>query len=388
MYKIQTLNAISPIIYNHLSQEDFTVSKEIESPDAVIVRSASMLDMELPQSLLSIARAGAGYNNIPVDACTDAGICVFNTPGANANAVKELVLAGMLLAARDIVGGIEWARTLKDEGAAVAKLVEKGKGQFTGPEISGKTLAVLGLGAIGVLVANAATHLGMNVVGYDPFISVENAWSLSRSIQRAASLDALLAQADYVTIHIPLSDKTRGMFDEALLTKLKSTAVLLNFSRAELCDTSAVLAALASGKLHKYVTDFPTAEVIGAPGVISIPHLGASTPESEDNCAEMAASQTRDFLMHGCIRNAVNLPDCALPPADKHRITVIHKNIPNMLGQITTILAQSNVNIEYMTNKSRKDVAYTVVDVLSDIPAGTAEKLGAIEGIVKVRVVC
>jgi len=388
MYKIQTLNAISPVIYNHLNQDAYTVVKEVADPDAVIVRSASMLEMEMPKSLVSIARAGAGYNNIPVDKCTDLGICIFNTPGANANAVKELVLAGLLLASRDVIGGIEWAKTLQPGATSVAKQVEKGKGQFVGPEIQGKTLAVMGLGAIGVLVANAAKNLGMNVIGYDPFISVDNAWALSRSVQHAATMDAMLAQADYVTIHIPLSDKTRGMFDEQLLAKMKPGAALLNFSRAELCDSAAVLEALKTGKLRKYVIDFPTEEILNQPGVIAIPHLGASTPESEDNCADMAAKQTKEYLEVGSIKNSVNLPACDLEPAEKHRIAVIHKNIPNMLSQITTQLAQNNVNIEHMVNKSRKDIAYTVVDTHDELPANIVETLESVEGIVRVRVVC
>ncbi len=388
MYTIQTLNAISPVIYNHLPQDSYTVAKETAAPDAIIVRSASMLDMEFPASLQSIARAGAGYNNIPVDKCTEAGICVFNTPGANANAVKELTLAGLLLASRDIIGGVEWAKELKPGETSVAKQVEKGKSQFVGPEIQGKTLAVMGLGAIGVLVANAAATLGMKVIGYDPFISVENAWALSTTIQRATSLDAMLAEADYVTVHIPLSDKTRNMIDEQVLAKMKPSAALLNFSRAELCDTAAVLAALQAGRLRKYVIDFPTEAVIGQPGVIALPHLGASTPESEDNCADMAALQTRNYLETGSIRNSVNLPACELEPAEKHRITVIHKNIPNMIAQITAQLAGANVNIEHLVNKSRKDVAYTVVDSLDDLPADIVETLSAVEGIIRVRVVC
>lgn len=388
MYTIQTLNAISPVIYNHLPQDSYTVAKETAAPDAIIVRSASMLDMELPASLQSIARAGAGYNNIPVDKCTEAGICVFNTPGANANAVKELTLAGLLLASRDIIGGVEWVKELKPGETSVAKQVEKGKSQFVGPEIQGKTLAVMGLGAIGVLVANAAATLGMKVIGYDPFISVENAWALSTTIQRATSLDAMLAGADYVTVHIPLSDKTRNMIDEQVLAKMKPSAALLNFSRAELCDTAAVLAALQAGRLRKYVIDFPTEAVIGQPGVIALPHLGASTPESEDNCADMAALQTRNYLETGSIRNSVNLPACELEPAEKHRITVIHKNIPNMIAQITAQLAGANVNIEHLVNKSRKDVAYTVVDSLDDLPADIVETLSAVEGIIRVRVVC
>ena len=310
MYQIQTLNAISPVIYNHLTQDAFTVSKEIASPDAVIVRSASMLEMELPASLLSIARAGAGYNNIPVDKCTDAGICVFNTPGANANAVKELVLAGLLLASRDVIGGIEWAKGLKPGETPVAKQVEKGKSQFVGPELQGKTLGVMGLGAIGVLVANAAKNLGMNVVGYDPFISVENAWALSRGVQRATTMDAMLAQADYVTIHIPLSDKTRGMIDEQVLAKMKPGAALLNFARAELCDSAAVLKALADGRLRKYVIDFPTEAVIGQPGVIAIPHLGASTPRARTTAPTWPPSRPARTL-----RRAPSATPSTCPPA-------------------------------------------------------------------------
>ena len=386
-YQIQTLNAISPAIYTQLG-EHYHVSDHAEQPDAILVRSASMHDLPLAPSVLCIARAGAGYNNIPVDKCTEAGICVFNTPGANANAVKELTLAGLLLASRDIIGGVEWVKELKPGETSVAKQVEKGKSQFVGPEIQGKTLAVMGLGAIGVLVANAAATLGMKVIGYDPFISVENAWALSTTIQRATSLDAMLAEADYVTVHIPLSDKTRNMIDEQVLAKMKPSAALLNFSRAELCDTAAVLAALQAGRLRKYVIDFPTEAVIGQPGVIALPHLGASTPESEDNCADMAALQTRNYLETGSIRNSVNLPACELEPAENHRITVIHKNIPNMIAQITAQLAGANVNIEHLVNKSRKDVAYTVVDSLDDLPADIVETLSAVEGIIRVRVVC
>ena len=387
MYTIQTLNAISPVIYNHLPQEDFTVSKEAAQPDAVIVRSASMLEMELPGSLLSIARAGAGYNNIPVDKCTAAGICVFNTPGANANAVKELVLAGLLLASRDIIGGVEWAKGLKPGETSVAKQVEKGKGQFVGPEIQGKTLGVMGLGAIGVLVANAAEALGMKVIGYDPFLSVDNAWALSRSIQRSNSLEALLEQSDYVTIHIPLSDKTRNMIDESMLAKMKPSAALLNFSRAELCDGKAVAAALAraSSGATCGLPDRGRAERAGRD---RDPASGRFDPESEDNCADMAAKQTRDYLMTGSIRNSVNLPACELAPAEKHRISVIHKNVPNMISQIAAVMGQANVNIEHMVNRSRGDIAYTVVDSLDDVPADIAQALSAIEGVVRARSIC
>ena len=386
--RIQLLNNISSVIYNELPGERYEVGKDVEDPNGIIVRSADCLNMEFNKSLLGIARAGVGYNNIPIDRCTENGVVVFNTPGANANAVKELVLAGLLLASRDIIGGVEWAKGLKPGETSVAKQVEKGKGQFVGPEIQGKTLGVMGLGAIGVLVANAAEALGMKVIGYDPFLSVDNAWALSRSIQRSNSLEALLEQSDYVTIHIPLSDKTRNMIDESMLAKMKPSAALLNFSRAELCDGKAVAAALAAGKLRRYVVDFPTEDVLNAPGVIAIPHLGASTPESEDNCADMAAKQTRDYLMTGSIRNSVNLPACELAPAEKHRISVIHKNVPNMISQIAAVMGQANVNIEHMVNRSRGDIAYTVVDSLDDVPADIAQALSAIEGAVRARSIC
>lgn len=307
MFRIKTLNEISPVI-NSVFDDNYQIGKDVESEDGIIVRSAKMHDMELPASLLAVARAGAGYNNIPVDKCSEAGIVVFNTPGANANAVKELATAGMLLAGRDIVGGIEWARTLKGEGDKVAALVEKGKNQFVGPELKGKTLAVIGLGAIGTMVANTGHALDMDVYGYDPFLSVEHALMLSRAIHKAADLDKLLAQADFVSLHVPLMDKTRGMVNAEYIAKMKDGAVLLNFSRGELVDSAAVLSALESGKLRRYVTDFPSEDMLCVKNVIAIPHLGASTPESEDNCAEMAARQLADYLTRGAITNSVNYP--------------------------------------------------------------------------------
>ena len=387
MRNIYCFNAISKYGTDRLTA-DYALTDDLAKAEGVLVRSAALHETEFGDSLLAIARAGAGVNNIPLDRCANEGIVVFNTPGANANAVKELVLAGLLLASRDIIGGVEWAKGLKPGETSVAKQVEKGKGQFVGPEIQGKTLGVMGLGAIGVLVANAAEALGMKVIGYDPFLSVDNAWALSRSIQRSNSLEALLEQSDYVTIHIPLSDKTRNMIDESMLAKMKPSAALLNFSRAELCDGKAVAAALAAGKLRRYVVDFPTEDVLNAPGVIAIPHLGASTPESEDNCADMAAKQTRDYLMTGSIRNSVNLPACELAPAEKHRISVIHKNVPNMISQIAAVMGQANVNIEHMVNRSRGDIAYTVVDSLDDVPADIAQALSAIEGVVRARSIC
>ncbi len=389
MFKIQTLNEISDVIYSQLGTE-YSVAKDEAAPDAVLVRSASMLETQFAPSLLGIARAGAGYNNIPVDRCSAQGICVFNTPGANANAVCELVIAGMLMCSRDIVGGIAWIQGEKGKGADVPKIVEKGKAAFTGPELRGKRLGIVGLGAIGVLVANAATALGMEVIGFDPAISVEHAWKLSRMVRRAMSLEELLSTSDYVTLHLPLNDKTRGMFNADMLSKMKPTAALLNFARAELIDSPAMLDALASDRLRSYVTDFPTDEMLGVPKVIPIPHLGASTPESEDNCAEMAAAQLRDYLESGTIRNSVNLPDVALAaPAGKPRVTVIHQNIPNMLAAISSTAGELSINISDMTNRSRGNMAYTVLDLdnATDHLDALCKTISAIEGVIRVRAI-
>ena len=385
MYKIQTLNAISDIIYTQLN-DNYAVSKDETAPDAVLVRSASMLDAEFGPELLAIARAGAGYNNIPVDRCSKEGIVVFNTPGANANAVAELVIAGLLLSGRDILGGIEWAKTLKGQGAEVGKLVEKGKGQFVGPEMRGKTLGVIGLGAVGALVANAASRgLGMNVVGYDPFISVESAWSLSTTIHRATSEDEVLAQADYVTYHVPLMDSTRGSINADKIAKMKDGAVILNYSRGELADNAAVTAALESGKLRHYIVDFPSDEMIGVPGVICIPHLGASTPESEENCARMAAAELREYLENGNIINSVNFPRLQLDPPEDSRILVLHENVPNMISAISAAISKEGINIENLTNKSKKDMAATAMDVQTLPSAEALEALAKIPGVLRVR---
>ena len=389
MYKIQTLNAISDIIRRHLGG-NYTIAKGETAPDAVLVRSASMLNTAFPPSLLAIARAGAGVNNIPLDRCSAEGICVFNTPGANANAVCELVIAGLLLGNRDIVGGIAWIQGEKGKGTDVPKIVEKGKAAFAGPELRGKQLGIVGLGAIGVLVANAAIALGMDVVGYDPAISVEHAWGLSSTARRASSLDGLLASSDYVTLHLPLNEKTRGLFGADALAKMKATAVLLNYARAELVDSDALLTAVAARKLRGYVTDFPTDEMLGVEHVLPIPHLGASTPESEDNCADMAAAQLRDYLETGAIRNSVNLPDVALAaPAGKPRVTVIHQNIPNMLAAISSAAGKLGINISDMTNRSRGNIAYTVLDLDDGHAAvsGLCATLAAIEGVIRVRVI-
>ena len=386
MFKIQTLNAISDIIYNELSADVYAIAKEEPTPDGILVRSAAMHDMELGENLQAIARAGAGVNNIPIDKCSKQGIVVFNTPGANANAVAELVIGGLIMGSRNVTAATVWAAGLKGQGADVPKLVEKGKGQFVGPELRGKTLGVIGLGAIGALVANkAARGLGMKVVGYDPFISVENAWSLSSGVGRAASEDEVLAQADYVTYHIPLNDKTRGSIDAAKIAKMKDGAYLMNFSRAELVNAADMKAALAEGKLAGYVVDFPTDEMIGVEKVTCIPHLGASTPESEENCAQMAAAELRDYLEVGCIHNSVNLPEVPMAAPDAARVLVIHENIPNTVAPISACISNEGINIDTLVNKSKKDMAVTVFD-LPDLPSENAlNAIKALPGVIRVR---
>ena len=386
MFRIKTLNEISPVI-NKVFTADYAVGSEIDSEDAIIVRSAKMHDMPISDSLLAVARAGAGYNNIPVDKCSERGIVVFNTPGANANAVKELTIAGMLLAGRDIVGGIEWARTLKGEGDKVAALVEKGKNHFVGPELKGKKLAVIGLGAIGTMVANAGHALEMDVYGYDPFLSVEHALMLSRAVHKAGDLDKLLAEADFVSLHLPLTDKTRGMADADMLSKFKPGAALLNFSRGELVDGAAVLEAVKAGRLRRYVTDFPSEDMLGAEGVIALPHLGASTPESEDNCAEMAAHELAGYLTRGAIINSVNYPACDPGYTDGARLCVLHANVPNMVGSVTALLAAQGINIANMVNKSRGALAYTVIDADGEIGANVVKAVAAVENVYKVRLI-
>ena len=344
MYQIQTLNKISKKGLAVLDSNIYNVAEEMQNPDGIILRSFKMHDMELPDSLRAVARAGAGVNNIPIDKCTEKGIVVFNTPGANANAVKELVIAALLLSSRKIVQGIEWAKTLVGEGDAVASLVEKGKSNFAGPEIQGKTLGVVGLGAIGVRVANAAHHLGMDVVGYDPFLSVDAAWHLTRFAHKANSLDELLSKADYVTIHVPATPSTKGMFNSEAFANMKKGARLLNFSRGELVDENDVQAALENGELASYITDFASEALLKNEKVICLPHLGASTPESEENCAVMAANELKDFLENGNIKNSVNFPNCEMGKADGARITVLHKNVPSMIKNITDVFASKGVN--------------------------------------------
>ena len=386
MYKIQTLNAISDIIHTQLSADRYTVSKDEPVPDAILVRSAAMHDMEFNKELLAIGRAGAGVNNIPIDRCSKEGIVVFNTPGANANAVAELVICGLMLSGRNIIGGIEWAKTLKGKGDEVGKLVEKGKSQFVGPEMRGKTLGVIGLGAIGSIVANAASRgLGMNVIGYDPGITVEGAWNLSTTIHRAATEDEVLAQADYVTFHIPLNDKTRGSINAEKIAKMKDGAGILNFARGELANAEDVKAALAGGKLSSYVTDFPSDAMIGEDKVVCIPHLGASTPESEENCARMAAAEIRDYLEPGSIHNSVNYPEVQLAEPEAVRVLVLHENIPNMISNITAAAAKEGINIENMINKSKKDMSVTVME-MEELPSRHAlETLQELQGIIRIR---
>mgnify|MGYP000813692484 FL=1 len=385
MYKILTMNTISPIYKEILPAEEYEVSPTVENPDAILVRSADLHEFALPQSVKCVARAGAGVNNIPLDAFGEKGVVVFNTPGANSNAVKELVLAGMLLASRDIVGGIAWCQSLKGE-EGVAKLVEKGKNKFVGPEIMGKTLGVIGLGEIGALVANAGNSLGMKALGFDPYISVAHAWMLSRSIGRAKSQDDLLAASDYVTVHVPLMDATRGMINEEFLAKMKPGAALLNFARGELADNDAVKAALRSGHLRAYVTDFPNEALLGVKGVIAIPHLGASTPESEDNCVVMACRQIDMYLKNGAIRNSVNYPACDLGAGDGQRVAVLHANVPNMVGQITSAIAHDNINIDNMTNSSKGKFAYTVLHLDDVAPEDVIQSLSKVQGVYGVRV--
>jgi len=343
--------------------------------------------MKLPSSLLAIARAGAGVNNIPVEQCAEKGIIVFNTPGANANAVKELVLAGLLLSSRRIVESIQWVQSLKGK-TDISKEIEKNKSKFTGPEIKGKKLGVIGLGSIGVLVANAAQAIGMDVTGYDPFISIPAAWNLSREVHQATNIDTLLAESDYITIHIPLLDETKNIINKDTLSKMKKGVRLLNFSRGELVNTADLLEALKNGIVSKYVTDFPNEELIGVDNVIPIPHLGASTPESEENCAVMAVEQLRDYIENGNIKNSVNYPHCELPRSlDTQRITIAHRNIPNMVGQITSILASKNINISNMINKSKGSYAYTIIDIEGEISNETLDRLSQIVGVLRVRVI-
>ena len=387
MFQYHCLNPIAGVGLANFN-ENYQQTESLEGADAVLVRSAAMHGMELPKSLLAVARAGAGVNNIPLADCAEQGIVVFNTPGANANGVKELVLAGMLLASRDIAGGIEWVKSDKEDGD-IAKTAEKQKKKFAGCEISGKKLGIIGLGAIGQLVANAATHLGMEVYGYDPYISVDAAWNLSRDIHHIQNVEDIYRNCDYITIHVPLLDSTKGMINKAAIEEMKDGVVLLNYARDLLVDEDAVLAALKAGKMKKYVTDFANPKSVNMDNTIVIPHLGASTEESEDNCAKMAVQEIMDYLENGNITHSVNYPDCDMGlRGDKTRILVLHHNVPNMIGQISAVLAKDNMNIADLTNKSKGKYAYTMIDVDSEVPEGVVEELKRIGEVLRVRVIC
>ena len=385
MYDILTLNKIAKCGTDAFDKAKYTVADAVENPDAIMVRSAAMHDMQFGNKLLAIARAGAGVNNIPVDRCAEEGIVVFNTPGANANAVKELVIAGLLLSSRKVTDAIDWVSTLKGQ-EDIGKKVEKGKSNFAGPEISGKTLGVIGLGAIGVLVANAAMSLGMKVIGYDPFLSVKAALSLKPGVKTVTDVNDLYAASDYITIHVPYNADTKGTICEKSIAVMKDGVRILNFARGELADTAAVLAAVESGKIACYITDFPSDELIGVKNVICVPHLGASTPESEDNCAVMAASELIDYIENGNIRNSVNFPNAEMNAAGT-KICVLHKNVPAVISEITTILGKASINIDNMIDASKKDYAYTLIDAAGNISEDIAAKLSAAENVIKVRVI-
>ncbi len=386
MFKIQTLNTISPQGLEQLPVECYEISDSFSDPDAILVRSFKMHDMELSPSLKIITRAGTGTNNIPVDRCTDRGIVVCNTPGANANSVKELVLAGLFLSSRKILEGVTWVNTLKKGSGDMSKLVEKEKSRFAGPEIKGKTLGVIGLGAIGVMVANDALALGMRVIGHDPFISIESAWGLSRNVIRAKSLDSLLGESDYLTLHVPLNEATEGMISHERFRAMKRGIRILNFSRGGVIRKKDLAHSLRDGTVASYITDFPDEEILSLEHTLAIPHLGASTPEAEDNCAVMAACQTKEFLERGNIRNSVNFPDCEMQFSGNRRILISNRNIPGVVGQITNIMAQAKINIADMLNRSKERMAYNIIDIDSDISKESILSIQTIEGVTGVRV--
>ena len=382
MFNVLTLNKIAAIGTDRLG-DNYNFGEDVANPDAVLVRSAAMHDMEFGENLLAIARAGAGTNNIPKDKCSEQGIVVFNTPGANANAVKELVITGLFLSSRKVVEGIDWAKTLKGNGDAVGKMVEKGKSQFVGPEIKGKTLGVVGLGAIGILVANAAVALGMNVIGYDPFMSVANALKLNPAVKLMKDSESVMVNCDYLTIHVPLTPDTKDMVDADMIAKMRDGVRILNYSRDGLVNSTAVLEAVKSGKVAKYVTDFATDDIIGEENIICMPHLGASTPESEDNCAVMACDELKEYLENGNIVNSVNYPAISLAKSGDVRFCVMHKNVPELLKKV---LSEVNGNVENMLSKSRGDYAYSIIDV-TGADASNVEAIAAVEGVIRVRAI-
>lgn len=386
MYNVLTLNKISETGIKNFTS-DYKCSDDIKNPDAILVRSASMHETEFAPETLAVARAGAGVNNIPIEECAKKGIVVFNTPGANANAVKELVLCGLLLSSRKIVPAIEWVKaTLKDD-ENFSKSVEKGKSAFAGPEIKGKKLGVIGLGAIGVLVANAAQALGMEVYGYDPYLSVDAAWNLSRSVKHVTNLDDIFSSCDYITLHVPLTDSTRGVINTISIAKMKDNVRILNFARDELVETNDIIKALSDGKVAAYVTDFGNPALLDANGVIVLPHLGASTPESEDNCAVMAVDEIVDYLENGNITHSVNYPSVSVPRSGKTRITILHKNVPNVISNISAAVANENINIDNMVNKSRGEFAYTMLDTDTDVSDDAIAAIKALDNIIRVRVI-
>ncbi len=386
MFKIQMLNNISNSGLELLPNEGFEVSTEVTNPDGILVRSANMLDMELPNNLKAIARAGAGVNNIPIEKCTEKGIVVFNTPGANSNGVKELVIASLLLSSRKIIQGISWAQSLKGKGDEVPKLVEKGKSQFEGPELKDKKIGIIGLGAIGVMVANDAIALGMEVMGYDPYISVKAAWGLSSSVIRATNLDYLLSTCDYISIHVPLTKETKHTLNKEKFDVMKKGMKIINLARGGLVSNTDLLEAIKDGTVSCYVTDFPEEELLGVEEIITIPHLGASTPESEENCAVMAVNQMKEYLESGMIKNSINFPDCDMQPTDKTRIITVHCNIPNMIGQMTTILAENKINIADMLTRHKDSVGYNVIDIEGTLTEDILNKIRSIPGVKTVRV--
>ena len=385
MHKIMKLNKIATEGLALFPLDQYEIGTEVSNPDAVLLRSFKMHDMELPDSLLAVGRAGAGVNNIPIEKCSEKGVVVFNTPGANANAVKELVLAGLFLASRDIAAGVTYVSSLKGKGSDVPSLVEENKKKFAGQEIVGKTLGVIGLGKIGVMVANSALDLGMNVIGYDPFISVESAWGLSREVQRAEGFDSLIANADYISLHTPLTDTTRGIINTEKFAQMKKSVRILNFSRGGIVNNEDLGKAIKAGIVERYVTDFPDDELLNMEKVIAVPHLGASTKEAETNCATMVVKQIRDFIETGKIKNSVNYPDCKLEQSSDFRLVIMNQNVPNMVGQISTALARENINITEMLNKSKGDYACSIIDVAAEPSKKAIESIYNIKGVVKVR---
>lgn len=382
---IKLLNKISAVGVDVFDKENYDASVDVADPDGIMVRSADMQQYEFNPNLKAIARAGAGVNNIPVSRCAESGIVVFNTPGANANGVKELTMCALLLASRDIVGGVEWAKSLVGtEG--VAKAVEGGKSKFAGVELTSKTLGVIGLGAIGGMVANLARHFHMNVMGCDPYISIDAAWSLSRAVIKASTYDEIYENADYITLHVPSTPETKGMINAEKLAKMKDGVRIINLARADLVNTEDIKAALASGKVASYVTDFPTDDTVGFPGIVTIPHLGASTEEAEDNCAVMAAEELKEFLENGNIKNSVNYPNASMPHLSDSRVCVLHKNIPNILAGISSAVAAENINIENLLNRSKGEYAYTIMEINGGIPQEVSDKLGSIDGVIRVNV--